>query len=108
VGVLGPNIASVTNTGLATAVAAGGSPTLFASNPGRVRGHLRVSVTVRPPPNSSRFDILVRQVATSGQLQTLECYVNLSVTPSDPQYIVTVIDNDSNSSLSPIRDPACL
>ena len=31
-----PQFASVTNTGLATAVAAGGSLTLFASNPGRV------------------------------------------------------------------------
>ena len=91
-----PNIASVSNTGLATAVAAGGSLTLFASNPGAWGNNLRVSVTVQPPPNSNRFNILVQQVNTSGQLQTLESFVNLSVTPSDPQYVVTVIDNDSN------------
>ena len=91
-----PNIASVTNTGLATAVAAGGSLTLLASNPGAWGNNLRVTVTVQPPPNSSRFNILVQQVNTSGQLQTLESFVNLSVTPSDPQYVVTVIDNDSN------------
>ncbi len=91
-----PNLVSVTNTGLASTVAAGGSLTLFASNPGAWGNNLRVSVTVQPPPNSSRFNILVQQVNTSGQLQTLESFVNLSVTPSDPQYVVTVIDNNSN------------
>jgi len=91
-----PNLVSVTNTGLASTVAAGGSLTLFASNPGAWGNNLRVSLTVQSPPNSSRFNILVQQVTTSGQLQTLESFVNLSVTPSDPQYVVTVIDNDSN------------
>ena len=91
-----PGVASVNAQGVATGLAPGGSLSLFASNPGAWGNNLRVSVTVQPPPNSSRFNILVQQVNTSGQLQTLESFVNLSVTPSDPQYVVTVIDNDLN------------
>jgi phage tail sheath protein FI/uncharacterized protein YjdB len=89
-----PNIASVNAQGVATALAPGGSLTLFAANPGAWGNTLRVSVTVQP--NSSKFNLLVQQLNTSGQLQTLESFVNLSVMPSDPQYVVTVIDNDSS------------
>jgi len=31
-----------------------------------------------------------------GQLQTLQSFANLSVNPTDPQYVATVIDNDCN------------
>ena len=88
-----PNIVSVSAQGVATALAPGGSLTLFASNPGAWGNNLRVSITVQP---SGRFNLLVQQVGTNGQLQTLESFANLSVTPTDPQYVVTVIDNDSN------------
>jgi phage tail sheath protein FI/uncharacterized protein YjdB len=91
-----PGIASVNAQGVATGLAAGGSLSLFASSPGAWGNALRVSVTVQPPPNSSRFNVLVQQLGTSGQLTTLESFVNLAVAASDPQYAVTVIDNDSN------------
>jgi phage tail sheath protein FI len=89
-------VASGATGGLATAVAAGGSLTLFANNPGSWGNNLRVSVSVLPPPNTNRFNLLVQQVNAKGQLQTLETFVNLSTTSADPQYAVTVVDNDSS------------
>jgi phage tail sheath gpL-like len=93
-------------TGLATAVAAGGSLTLFANNPGQWGNNLRLSVNVQP--NNNRFSLLVQQAKPNGQLQTLENFVNLSVFPADPQYAVTVIDNDSNyiTFVNPANDTA--
>ena len=90
-----PGLANVTSLGVASALAAGGSLTLFANNPGAWGNNLRVSVTVQSG-SSGKFNILVQQVGTSGQLQTLESFVNLSVSSTDPQYVVRVIDNDSN------------
>jgi len=96
-------VATVSTTGLATAVAAGGSLTLFASNPGAWGNNLRVSVT---PQNSdpTRFGLLVQQVTSTGQLQTLESFMNLTTLATDPQYVVTVIDNDSQyvSFINPV------
>jgi hypothetical protein len=42
-------------------------------------------------PNN-RFNLLVQEVGTSGQLLTLESYVNLSVSSTNPSYVVTVIN----------------
>ncbi|MGA8575376.1 MAG: Ig-like domain-containing protein [Candidatus Cybelea sp.] len=93
------NIARVnttTNKGLVDAIGTGGSLTLFAANPGAWGNNLRLSVTVQPPPNSDHFSILVQIVGRSGQLQTLESFANLSMSSTDPQYAVAVIDNDSS------------
>jgi len=90
-----PTTATVNTTGLASAVASGGSLTLFANNPGAWGNNLRVTVTgITGSP--TRFGLLVQMAQPSGQLTVLESYVNLSVTPTDPLYAVTVIDNDSN------------
>ncbi len=89
-----PSVATINNTGLASAVAAGGSLTLWASNPGVWGNTLSVSVT--PSPTAGRFGLLVQQTTPSGTLQTLESYPGLSVSPTDAYYVVTVIDNDSN------------
>jgi hypothetical protein len=87
--------ATVNSTGLVAAAAAGGSLTLFANNPGAWGNNLRVTVTgIAGSP--TRFGLLVQMAQPSGQLTVLESYVNLSVTPTDPLYAVTVIDNDSN------------
>jgi phage tail sheath protein FI len=91
-----PSAATINPTGLANAVAAGGSLTLFANNPGSWGNSLLVSVTVQPPPNNARFSLLVQRVNPRGTPQTLESFVNLSLTPTDPQYAVTVVDNDSS------------
>jgi phage tail sheath protein FI len=85
---------STATPGLATAVAAGGSLTLFASNPGAWGNTLSVSIT--PSPTAGRFGLVVQQTTPSGTVQTLESYAGLSVTPTDAYYVVTVIDNDSN------------
>lgn len=89
-----PSVASINSSGLATAQAQGGSLTLWASNPGAWGNSLSVQVTSSPTPN--RFGLLVQQTTPSGTVNTLESYSGLSVTPTDPFYVVTVIDNDSN------------
>jgi phage tail sheath protein FI len=91
-----PTIATVNSTGLASPVSAGSTLSLFAGNPGQWANNLYVTVTLQPPPNNSRFSLLVQQMNASGALQTLESFTNLSVSTTDPQYVVTVIDNDSN------------
>jgi phage tail sheath protein FI len=85
---------STATPGLATALAAGGSLTLFAANPGVWGNTLSVSVT--PSPTAGRFGLLVQQTTPSGTVQTLESYTGLSVQSNDASYVVTVIDNDSN------------
>ena len=72
----------------------GGTLTLWASNPGGWGNNL--SITVTPATSApTKFSLLV-QLVVNGQTTTLESYSNLSVVPTDPQYVVTVIDSDSN------------
>ena len=85
------SIATVDASGLASAVASGGTLTLFAANPGAWGNNLQVSVAVQSG-NTGRFGL---QVINGGQV--VENFVNLSVSPTDPQYVVTVIDNDSQN-----------
>jgi phage tail sheath protein FI len=89
-----PGIAKVSATGLASGVALGGSLTLFAANPGAWANNLRVSVSPQLS-DPTRFGLLLQQVSSTGSLQTLESFVNLSTITTDSNYVVTVIDNDS-------------
>ena len=86
--------ATISGAGLATPVASGGTLTLFASNPGAwanaATGGLKVSVTAAAA-NPGKFGLSVLLGGT-----VVENYVNLSVNPTDPNYVVTVIDSDSN------------
>jgi phage tail sheath protein FI/uncharacterized protein YjdB len=82
-------VATITAGGLATAAASGGTLTLFASNPGAWGNSIQVGVTATSA-NPGRFGL---QVLAGGK--TVESFVNLSVSPTDPQYVVAVIDNDS-------------
>ncbi len=89
-----PAVATVSSAGTVKAIAAGGSLTLFAANPGVWGNSLRV--TIQPQPSdATRFGLLVQQVTQSGSLQTLESFVNLSTVATDANYVVTVIDSDS-------------
>jgi phage tail sheath protein FI/uncharacterized protein YjdB len=90
-----PTVAKISATGLATAVAQGGSLTLFAANPGAWGNNLLVSITPQTS-DPTRFGLLVQQLTPNGQLQTVESFVNLSTVSTDSMYVVTVIDNDSN------------
>lgn len=91
-----PALLSVVGPGVVQAAAAGGSLTLFASSPGAWGNTLLVTVSISPL-NNTRFNLLVQQEQkTTGQIVTLESFSNLSVTTSDPNYVVTVINADSN------------
>ena len=89
-----PTIASVSSLGKATALASGGSLTLFANNPGAWGNSLRISITPQAS-DPTHFGLLVQQVSPAGQLRTVESFVNLSVVPTDPLFAVNVIDSDS-------------
>jgi uncharacterized protein len=72
-----------------------GGLTVWASSPGVWGSSLQFSA-IWQPSSPTRFSILVQQVGTGGgPPQTLESFVNLSFSPTDPQYFVTVIDSDS-------------
>ena len=70
----------------------GGTLVLFASNPGGWGNDIQVSVT-RQIADPTRFQVEVSSMASG---QVLESFPNLSATSSDPQYVVTVIDAESN------------
>jgi hypothetical protein len=93
-----PTVATITSGGVATAVASGGTLTLFASNPGQWGNAIQVSVT---PGSPGRFGVQVQY-----QGKVVENFVNLSVTSTDPQYVVTVIDSDSQylSFINPVNN----
>jgi phage tail sheath protein FI len=79
----------------AVAPAVGGTLKLWASNPGDWGSNLLVSVTVQTA-DPTKFNLLVQLAGTGGAPPTtLENFVNLSVSTTDPRYVVTVIDNDS-------------
>lgn len=92
-----PSLVSIAGPGVVAASAtAGGALTLFAANPGIWANNLYLSIGVLPAPNANRFNLLLQQKGATGQLKTLESYVNLSVSPTDSNYVVAVINNDSN------------
>ena len=88
-----PAVATVP-AGLATAVATGGSLTLFAANLGAWGNSLRIAVTPQVA-HPKRFGLLVQRLTPTGQLQTLESFVNLSLVATDATFAVTVINSDS-------------
>lgn len=88
-------ISVVPTTGVVTAAAAGGSLVLAANSPGAWGNGLLVSV-LAPASSPGRFGLLVQQQNASGQISVLESFVNLSTVTTDPQYALTVVNNDSN------------
>ena len=78
----------------ATASGSVSTLTLFASSPGQWGNNLKI--TVMPSTlDPTRFSVMV-QLVSGSQTITLENFSNLSVSPTDPQYVVNVIDSDSN------------
>ena len=80
----------------------GGTLVLFASSPGNWGNDIQVSVT-RQILDPTRFQVQVLSISTG---QVLETFPNLSATSSDSQYVVTVIDAESD--LITFVDPATL
>src|ERR1035437_9469468 len=107
-----PTVVKVDSTGLATALTGGATLTLFANNPGAWGNNLQIAVVLLAG-KPGRFSLQVVN-GTSGRV--LENFANLSTDPTDPQYVVTVIDNDSayvtfinpltNSAVVPSGPPA--
>jgi phage tail sheath protein FI len=86
---------SPTANATASATGIGGSLTLYAANPGLWGNSLRVSVTI-PTGSTTTFNLLVQMLNASGALTTLESYVNLSISATDANYAVTVVNSDSS------------
>jgi uncharacterized protein len=81
-------------TEAATATVTVGGFTLYASSPGAwPKGTLTVAVTA--PSASGGFSLTVSQTI-AGNTKLLESYSNLSVVPTSSQYVVAVINADSN------------
>jgi uncharacterized protein len=69
--------------------------TLQAANPGNWA--INYGVVVKPSTaDSTRFSLSVVYVPPGGNPQVVESFQNLSLSPSDPLYVVTVINSDSN------------
>lgn len=87
--------ATGTPTACATATATvGGTLTLWANSPGIWGNNLLVSVILQTAA-PTRFSIQVQQQVPNQTPVTLESFFNLSADSTDPEYVVTVIDNDS-------------
>jgi phage tail sheath protein FI len=90
-----PAVASINTSGLAQALSGGATLTLFANSPGQWGNNLQIGIV--SAGSSGRFTLQVWQVV-NGISRMVESFPNLSTNPLDPlgQYVVTVIDNDSN------------
>jgi len=92
-------VANATDTPTATIFAATAKGivstlTLFATSPGQWGNNLLI--TVMPSTlDPTRFSVQV-QLVSGAQKITVENFANLSVSPTDPQYVVNVIDNESD------------
>jgi hypothetical protein len=88
-----PTVTSPPPAACATAsvVNVGGSMTLYASSPGDWANSLQVKL-VPQTGSTTRFSLQVIDASTGN---VLESFANLSVTQSDPSYMVTVVDTDS-------------
>jgi phage tail sheath protein FI len=92
-------VATVTDTPTAVKFAATAKGivstlTLFASSPGQWGNNLLITVTPSTL-DATRFSVQV-QLVSGLQKITVENFSNLSVSPTDPEYVVTVIDNESS------------
>ncbi len=67
---------------------------LYANNPGAWANNINVVISNLNTTNNT-FNLQVLLVSGS-QTRTLESYTNLSISPTDPNFAVTVIDNDSS------------
>jgi phage tail sheath protein FI len=78
----------------ATAKGVIGTFTLFATSPGQWGNNLKITITPSTL-DPTRFSMLV-QLVSGGQTKTLENFSNLSVSSTDAQYAVSVIDSVSS------------
>jgi phage tail sheath protein FI len=71
--------------------------TFTAQSPGAWGNLIAVGATPQPGDSTGlRFSLNVVSLGASGTLSVVENFNNLSVSPTDPTYVVTVLNNDSN------------
>jgi uncharacterized protein len=73
--------------------------TFTASSPGAWGNLVAISATPQSAamdPTGTRFSLNVITASAGGVMQVVESYNNLSVVASDPRYVVTVLNTDSN------------
>jgi phage tail sheath protein FI len=69
--------------------------TLQAANPGNWATNYGITIKASTA-DPTRFSLAVVYVSPGSNPQVVESYQNLSLAPSDPLYVVTVINSDSN------------
>jgi phage tail sheath protein FI len=82
--------------------------TFTAQNPGAWGNFLAIGATpLASDPTNTRFSVNVVALNPSGTLSVVETFNNLSVNASDPSYVVTVLNSDSNYvSVAAVGTPA--
>jgi phage tail sheath protein FI len=82
--------------------------TFTAHNPGVWGNLLAIGATPQAgDPTNTRFSVNVVALNASGTLSVLETFNNVSVNPTDPSYVVTVLNSDSNYvSVAAVGTPA--
>jgi uncharacterized protein len=71
--------------------------TFTAQNPGVWGNLLAIGATPQPgDTTNTRFGLNVVALGSDGSLSVVETFYNLSVNASDPSYVVTVLNSDSN------------
>ena len=71
--------------------------TFTAQNPGVWGNLLAIGATPQPGDSTNtRFGLNVVALGSDGSLSVVETFYNLSVNASDPSYVVTVLNSDSN------------
>jgi uncharacterized protein len=71
--------------------------TFTAQNPGAWGNLLAIGATPQPgDATNTRFGVNVVALGSDGSLSVVEAFYNLSVNASDPSYVVTVLNSDSN------------
>jgi phage tail sheath protein FI len=80
-----------------TAFAAGvfGPWRVYAQNPGGWGNYIWVKIAFVSPQGRFGVQVLYAANGIPAQAKVVENFVNLSTDPTDPQYFVTIIDNDS-------------
>jgi phage tail sheath protein FI len=78
-----------------------------AQNPGTWGNLLAIGATPQPgDATNSRFGLNVVALSPSGTLSVVETFYNLSINKSDPSYVVTVLNSDSNYvTAAPVGTP---
>ncbi len=68
-----------------------------AQSPGAWGNSLAIGATPQPGDTTgTRFSVNVVSISANGTLSVVENFNNLSVNPTDPSYVVTVLNSDSN------------